>query len=161
MKSMLKAAEQEFAIYEKTGERVILQQAGEKLWNVFGRYMEIRDKQRYDNHKDLKNASFSNEKLRSLCQDVEDLHDYFYNAEINIVDEKAVYLFKESIKKLKNRIKMLNLQVITIPQIWLNEKEQNHIIEAITAYINNVKLKEEDRIAYINIVVKMRVRRGR
>jgi len=107
MLEMLKYAEKEYKEYETTGKTIYLQQAGEKLWNVFGRYLEYRNKRYYDTHQAIREASYQNDKLRSLLQDIESLHHYFYNPDVEVTHEQAKFLFKKSIEKMKNRIKML------------------------------------------------------
>jgi len=73
----------EFRKYKKTKDTTHFAQAGQKLWNTFGMFMEVASKKEIKSFKELRKAVLdlyaeTNGLVLKLFEDLYDLHKYFY-----------------------------------------------------------------------------------
>jgi len=106
MLEMLKYSQIEFSEYEKTKNEVKLQQSGEKLFNVFCRYLEIRYKTTTNTHNEIRYLANADSRNRNLLDRLELLHEYFYHSTKFEADQAALR-YRELLKQVKQRVERL------------------------------------------------------
>jgi len=106
-KEMLKHSKLEYTQYEKTGEIVYLQQAGEKLFNAFSRYLEIKYNVITTNHDDIRMLSTRDQRNFDLMSKMDALHEFFYHGGMSEAHGYAKKTYNEVVKSLENRINAL------------------------------------------------------
>lgn len=107
MLSMLKYANLEFKEYKKSGDIIYLQQAGEKLFNAVENYIQFVQQTRYSSYYEL-TVHTKEKSLRRLLYDTKRLHQFFYNGELEMREEDAMYEFIRLSTLLELRIKRLH-----------------------------------------------------
>lgn len=108
MLEMLKESKNEFKKYESTGNDICLQQAGEKLFSVFERYLEIKYQFIRYRHRDINYLASKNPRNLELLSQLETLHEYFYHGNIRMTPDVAKKIYVNVVGKIEERIKSLN-----------------------------------------------------
>ena len=105
---MLKYSKLEFAEYKKHGNKIHLQEAGEKLFNAFSRYLEIRYKRVTGDHGEIWNLANLDKNNSTILSQLDILHSYFYHGEsYRVKAEQIEPIFKNVVDKVESRIKNL------------------------------------------------------
>jgi len=109
MKDMLKHSKKEFSKYqnEKEHDPVYLQQAGEKLFNVFCRYLEYKYHVMTSTHTEIRELAMKDSRNFELMIKLDALHNYFYHGELKLPQKGAERIYIEIVKSLENRINNL------------------------------------------------------
>lgn len=104
MLGMLKESKSEFKKYEDHKDEIALQQAGEKLFNVFERYLEIKYQTIKYRHDDIENLAMKDQNNFILFGQLEDLHEYFYHGSVRMTPDKAKYIYENVVGKIESKI---------------------------------------------------------
>ena len=107
MKDMLKHAKLEFIQYEKTNDVIYLQQAGEKLFNSFERYLEIKYQSIKYRHDDIQYLASKDSNNLVLFSQMNQLHRFFYHGEVEMPTDVAKKIFQSVVQKIESRINSL------------------------------------------------------
>ena len=106
MLNMIKASKQEFEKYKSTKDIVLLQQAGEKLFNALENYIQFVNKIEAFSFYGIKTI-VKEKSLRDLLYDARDLHRFFYRGENEMNEEDAEDLYVNVKNRIEERIKRL------------------------------------------------------
>lgn len=103
MYRMLKYSKEEHDKYKSSGNIILLQQAGEKLFCVLQCYVQYLHQIQTGSFEETKNL-VREKALRNLLYRARDLHRFFYNEqnEMNVEDAEDLYL--EVYQKTKSRV---------------------------------------------------------
>ena len=106
MLNMIKASKQEFDRYKSTKDIVLLQQAGEKLFNALENYIQFVNKNMAGSFYEIKGL-IKEKSLRKLLYDAKDLHIFFYRGELEMNKEDVIDLYLNVRNRIEERIKRL------------------------------------------------------
>ena len=105
MLQMLRESKAEFKKYNGTPETTIyLQQAGEKLFNAFERYLELKYERVKYSHEGIRELAYQDKRTIELFTQLELLHEYFYHGSVKMSDEQAKILYNNVFLKIESRI---------------------------------------------------------
>lgn len=104
MRNMLKYSKLEYAEYKKTQDIILLQQAGEKLFNAIENYIEDYYQVKVDSFYELTNLTKERE-LRDLLYKGRELHRFFYNAENEYDVRTAEIKYNQLLTKVERKIR--------------------------------------------------------
>ena len=100
MKNMVGYSRKEFAEYKRSGDVVLLQQAGEKLFSAVENYISLKFDVAIISFYDAKSLVNKDKKWRDLLYDARDLHKFFYNGEGEMSLERAEKLYNSVLGRL-------------------------------------------------------------
>lgn len=103
----LRESKKEFDNYKKTKNPEKLAQAGEKLWNSLGHYLDEKTGKRLTSFSDIRKEALRDKEIRKFFDDAYWLHIFFYRGyteDINIEEKKfrrvSGWLSRKKLKKL-------------------------------------------------------------
>ena len=105
MTKMLKYSKFEYERYEKTRNEIYLQQAGEKLFNAYSKYLEIKFSKRTQNHDDTRKLAYHDEYDTNIMSNLDHLHEYFYHGG-DVFSTNQYYT--SALKKVEDAITIYN-----------------------------------------------------
>ena len=93
MRGMVRYAQEEFRSYRSSGDIILLQQAGEKLFNAVENLISVKRGVQVGSFFEAKNLAKGNKELTRLLYEAQSLHRFFYNGvnELNVEDAEALF----------------------------------------------------------------------
>lgn len=104
IKNKLNMAILEFDKYKSTGYIIHLQQAGNKLFSITENYLMIKYNHRVKSMQEMRILIENNQDDRRLLTQANQLHRFFYNADLQMSQEEAVDMFMIVKNKLNKRL---------------------------------------------------------
>lgn len=98
----MKAAASEYALFQKTGSTLYLQQAGNKLFSAVENYLMLKHNKKARNYQHLKQLIAHSPEDKQLLTDAVQLHYFFYNAQLQMETDEAEVFYHRVLEKMTN-----------------------------------------------------------
>ncbi|MEA3343702.1 MAG: hypothetical protein U9Q92_06045 [archaeon] len=103
MYGLLKYSKEEYDEYKSTNNVVLLQLAGEKLFNILGYYIQYQSQIQVNSFVEIKTLA-KEKALHKLLYSARNLHRFFYYGTDEMNTEDADELYLEVYQEVKSRI---------------------------------------------------------
>lgn len=104
----IKESNKEFKLYKKTDKIIYLQQACNKIFSAVENFLMHKYSQRHRNYSAVREMVSSNQSDYDLLIDANQLHRFYYNAELQMDRYDAEAIYKRVYVDLKNKLRTRN-----------------------------------------------------
>ena len=103
--SKIRESEKEFDKWKSTDKTIYLQQSCNKLFSAIENFLMYKYGQRQESYQAIRRMISNNRQDHSLLIDANQLHKFYYNAELQMDRYDAENIYKRVMRRLKDRIR--------------------------------------------------------